>query len=158
MSEQPDSHLTEDDIEAYCAARMTPGMLRLCEEHLLLCASCRQRVREMDRFIAELRSALAEEEGSAPAQPIFVDRRGEERDLIRGLVRVSRLRTAGALLHAIARDRSLNGFGLLTIAPLEVGEEVTVTQGGERCTCIVRFCYPVGSFYRVGLERLSHLS
>jgi hypothetical protein len=122
---------------------------------LLLCKSCRERVREMDRFLAQLRATLADGDASSAVKTIFVDRRREERDPSREPVEVSRPEVGGPPLRGVSWDRSPGGLGVLTTVPLEVGERVVISAQTERYRCIVRFCYRRGSMYRVGLERLS---
>jgi anti-sigma factor RsiW len=51
-------HLTEDEVEDFVRKALSGAELALVEEHLLVCDSCRRRVEELDRFVADLRAAV----------------------------------------------------------------------------------------------------
>lgn len=52
-------HLTEDAIESYSLGRLPDPDSEILEEHVLLCASCQDRLQQMDEFIAAFKVASA---------------------------------------------------------------------------------------------------
>ena len=52
-------HLTEDAIESYSLGRLPDPESEIFEEHVLLCASCQDRLQQMDEFIAAFKVASA---------------------------------------------------------------------------------------------------
>ena len=52
-------HLDEAQLEAYSMGKLPESELAECEEHLLICDSCRQRVEENDIYIRSMRDAAA---------------------------------------------------------------------------------------------------
>jgi anti-sigma factor RsiW len=53
------THITEEDLERY-AMRMAPEAdLERIEEHLLICAECRDRLIETERVVAAFQAAGA---------------------------------------------------------------------------------------------------
>jgi len=57
---EPDFHLAEDDLERYSMGELAGEECVRLEEHLLLCETCRQRVREQDLFVQSMRHAASE--------------------------------------------------------------------------------------------------
>jgi predicted anti-sigma-YlaC factor YlaD len=57
---EPDSHLAEDDLERYSMGELAGEECARLEEHLLLCETCRQRVREQDLFVRSMKHAAEE--------------------------------------------------------------------------------------------------
>ncbi len=64
-----DGHLEEEEIERYSLAASDEGELSQLEEHLLLCAACRKKVENSDRYVTSMRLAAVQirsEEKRAP--------------------------------------------------------------------------------------------
>jgi hypothetical protein len=59
-------HLDEDQAERYAMGRLTEEEQAQCEEHLLVCNTCRDQVEEADRFVAAMKSATAAPLKKAP--------------------------------------------------------------------------------------------
>jgi len=51
-------HLSDDVLEKYALRMLADAELAACEEGLLLCEQCRQRLVEIEAFVARMRSAL----------------------------------------------------------------------------------------------------
>lgn len=59
MQQGHESHITDDDFELYSLNSLPePGLARV-EEHLLVCAACRERLEERDAYVAAMRAAAA---------------------------------------------------------------------------------------------------
>ncbi len=52
-------HIEEDDLDRFSMGTMSEEEAMPFEEHLLMCAECRQRVASSDEFVAAVRSAAA---------------------------------------------------------------------------------------------------
>jgi hypothetical protein len=52
-------HLDEEQAEKYSMGRLSEEEEARCEEHLLVCASCRQQVDSADRYVGAMKSAAA---------------------------------------------------------------------------------------------------
>ena len=63
----PGLHPSEDVLELYALRRLAEEDEAPLEEHLLICGKCRDRLEEMDEYVAAMREAL--EHGPA-AQPV----------------------------------------------------------------------------------------
>jgi hypothetical protein len=57
-------HLDEDQAEEYSAGVLSEAEQALCEEHLLVCETCRETVHETDQFLRAMKSAAREEAGT----------------------------------------------------------------------------------------------
>jgi len=53
----PLNHLKEEELEQYCLGRLAESRCARVEEHILLCASCRDRLTEADAFLAAMHQA-----------------------------------------------------------------------------------------------------
>jgi hypothetical protein len=54
-----DCHIQDDVLERYALGRITEGgQVGAVEEHLLVCAGCRDRLRGQDEFARVVRAAL----------------------------------------------------------------------------------------------------
>lgn len=54
------SHMDSDDVEAYSLGRMQTPEQNEAEEHLMICAYCRQRVASEDMFVNSIRAVLGD--------------------------------------------------------------------------------------------------
>jgi hypothetical protein len=54
---QPGAHLTDDELDDLVRKTLPETALARVEEHMLVCEFCRQRIEELDRFVASLRDA-----------------------------------------------------------------------------------------------------
>lgn len=52
-------HVSEDDLERYAMRTLPESAVAPLEEHLLICAECRGRLVETERYVAPLRAAEA---------------------------------------------------------------------------------------------------
>jgi len=52
------AHIDEDTLERYAMNRLPEAEAAAVEEHLLVCQDCQDRLAGIDRFLADLRSAL----------------------------------------------------------------------------------------------------
>jgi hypothetical protein len=65
----PDRHLDEEEIERYSLGHIAASELDRLEEHLLLCASCQERVEASDLFTGCMREAAAQVRRDPEAVP-----------------------------------------------------------------------------------------
>ena len=63
-------HPTEELLEEYHFGRVSEPLLANLEVHLLVCVPCQNRLREVDRSIAEIRSAAALWERDSRPAPV----------------------------------------------------------------------------------------
>lgn len=68
----PGLHPSEDALELYALRRLAEGDEAPLEEHLLICEKCRNRLEEMDEYVAALREAL---EHGPVTQPVALPKR-----------------------------------------------------------------------------------
>ena len=54
--------------------------------------------------------------------------------------------------HATIADISEKGCGVRAEKPIETGAAVGIDGDGFHGSGIVRFCYPAGGLYRIGIE------
>ena len=59
------SHSTDEVLEQYSLVWLSEEETARLEEHLLICADCRQRLEEIDEFVRAIRQALTEYEQAA---------------------------------------------------------------------------------------------
>jgi uncharacterized CHY-type Zn-finger protein len=52
-------HAAEDDLESYAMRTLSASEVESLEEHLLLCAECRDRLTAADEYVAAMKSAAA---------------------------------------------------------------------------------------------------
>jgi anti-sigma factor RsiW len=52
-------HIDEEQLEKYAMNRVSGAEEARIEEHLLVCSTCQQRLREVSQFVAALRDAAA---------------------------------------------------------------------------------------------------
>jgi anti-sigma factor RsiW len=52
-------HVSEDDLERYAMRTLPAPESDRLEEHLLVCQSCRDRLKATDEYVAAMRSAAA---------------------------------------------------------------------------------------------------
>lgn len=52
-------HIDDDALEAYSLGRLADADAAPVEEHLLVCAECRDRLAEWDEYVRAMRSACA---------------------------------------------------------------------------------------------------
>ena len=52
-------HATEDDLERYAMRTLPAPEVESLEEHLLICAECRDRLTATDQFVAAMKAAAA---------------------------------------------------------------------------------------------------
>ncbi len=52
------AHVSADRLEEYCLGRVPAAELAGVEEHLLVCQACQDRLRDTDRYIRVMRSAI----------------------------------------------------------------------------------------------------
>jgi hypothetical protein len=57
-------HLNDSEIERYSMGRSTGEELDRCDEHLLICETCRRQVEETDVFLRAMRGAAARSQKS----------------------------------------------------------------------------------------------
>lgn len=60
MTFEPESHVAEEDLERYSMGELLEAECARFEEHLLLCESCRERVRQQDLFVRSMKHAAAD--------------------------------------------------------------------------------------------------
>lgn len=54
------AHIDDDTLEAYSLGRLTDADTALIEEHLLVCAQCRDRLTWWDEYTVAMRKAIRE--------------------------------------------------------------------------------------------------
>ncbi len=64
MAYTGNQHLDEDQADDYSMGALSESEEALCEEHLLVCETCRQKVNETDQYVRAMKSATREEAGS----------------------------------------------------------------------------------------------
>jgi hypothetical protein len=69
MQLELNDHPSVEVLEEYCFKRLPPAILEPVEEHLLVCETCRETVRETDEFILLMKFAIAEGAADAPRMP-----------------------------------------------------------------------------------------
>ena len=52
-------HISEDALERYAMRTLPEPELAVLEEHLLICAECRQRLQATEQYVAAMREAAA---------------------------------------------------------------------------------------------------
>jgi hypothetical protein len=60
------SHLDAEILEQYAMGRLSDDQAAECEEHLLFCHSCQDRLEEFDRFLLAMRQVVAQQAQPAP--------------------------------------------------------------------------------------------
>jgi hypothetical protein len=60
MSNDIDPHIGAEELEDYAMGRITGEQAGRLEEHLLICATCRQRLEETDTYTSAMRHAAAQ--------------------------------------------------------------------------------------------------
>jgi hypothetical protein len=60
------SHETEDQLELYALGRLPESRNAAVEEHLLLCASCREKLDDVENFALAMQRAIGSEPVHAP--------------------------------------------------------------------------------------------
>lgn len=60
MPTAPAAHPSDDALELYSLGRLRPSEAAAIEEHILICAECRQRLKDSDEYVAAMRQALTE--------------------------------------------------------------------------------------------------
>jgi len=60
------AHINEDDLEKYGMQTLPEAELAPLEEHLLICAECRDRLEATERYVAAIRAAAAKLDKSRP--------------------------------------------------------------------------------------------
>ncbi len=60
MRVAPEHHMNDEQIENYSMGRIAEEECERCEEHLLICESCQNRVTEMDEYILAIAAAGSE--------------------------------------------------------------------------------------------------
>jgi hypothetical protein len=58
MSTPQGTHPTDDALENYALARLSSSEIAAVEEHFLVCQECRDRLREIDEYVAAMKQAL----------------------------------------------------------------------------------------------------
>jgi hypothetical protein len=53
-------HASDDDLERYAMRTLLEAELEPLEEHLLICAECRERLDETETYVAAMRAAAGE--------------------------------------------------------------------------------------------------
>ena len=61
-------HGMDDRLELYALGRLGDTDLALLEEHLLICAACRERLNEIEDYAIAVRQALKTDPGVSPAR------------------------------------------------------------------------------------------
>ena len=77
MEQDTKKHVEEERLEAYAMQSMAEDEAAIVEEHLLLCATCMDRLEEIERYQQAMRGAakrIREEEVQAPVTPGAWDR------------------------------------------------------------------------------------
>lgn len=64
MSATHKSHPSDNDIELYALGRLSDEVAAPIEEHLLVCDSCRDRVKQADEFVTTICAALRDDEAA----------------------------------------------------------------------------------------------
>lgn len=64
MAYTENQHLDEEQAEEYSMGVLSEAEQALCEEHLLVCETCRETVHETDQFLRAMKSAAREEAGT----------------------------------------------------------------------------------------------
>lgn len=54
------AHINDDALEAYSLGRLVDADTALIEEHLLVCAQCRDRLAGWDEYTVAMRKAMRE--------------------------------------------------------------------------------------------------
>lgn len=67
-------HAGDDELELYSMGRLSGHDLKVFEEHLLVCASCQDRLAEVDSFVKATRAAAKDLAGDVDAKPGYVER------------------------------------------------------------------------------------
>lgn len=67
-------HAGDDELELYSMGRLSGHDLEVFEEHLLVCASCQDRLAEVDSFVRATRTAAKDLAGDVDAKPGYVER------------------------------------------------------------------------------------
>jgi hypothetical protein len=64
-------HIGDEDLERYLLNKLPEPEAAAAEEHLLVCAGCRQRLEETERYVRAMRTALSrtEQEEAARERP-----------------------------------------------------------------------------------------
>ncbi len=62
-----EAHADEERLERYAMGLLTEAESAPLEEHLLLCAGCREKLSEFDEFLSTLRSTRADPSGPPEA-------------------------------------------------------------------------------------------
>jgi len=55
----PNEHISEESLESYTLGSLNEPLVADLEEHLLLCAACQEKLREIDGYVAAMRGAAA---------------------------------------------------------------------------------------------------
>lgn len=65
MAVDPTSHLSDETLERFAMSKLAEPALAPCEEHLLLCHLCQDKLQDMDKYVRAAKSAAAK----LPAEP-----------------------------------------------------------------------------------------
>jgi len=68
------SHQADEHLEVYALGRLGEPLLAEVEEHLLVCASCQERVDDLEAFALAMRRAAADEPSGPSVSSWFSDR------------------------------------------------------------------------------------
>jgi hypothetical protein len=63
------THVSGDDLERYSMLTVEEPEMGRIEEHLLVCARCRNRLHDTDEYVAAMTAAAAESERGRKRQP-----------------------------------------------------------------------------------------
>ena len=53
------AHISDDDLERYAMLTLGEAEIERLEDHLLICPKCRERLDEIERYVAAMRAAAA---------------------------------------------------------------------------------------------------
>jgi methionine-rich copper-binding protein CopC len=110
--------VSDDCLDRYALGGLAAGENAHLEEHLLLCADCRQRLAETDRFIAALRGAAAVLDPTAPPvpKPAVVSQTARSRNRFLVLIAAAVILLAfGPALWQRAPQRAVSAAVLLAV-------------------------------------------
>ena len=66
MASQPNRHLDDERLDGYALSRLDEAATAECEEHLLVCEACRERLDQTEAFVAGIRTAAPRREERRP--------------------------------------------------------------------------------------------
>ena len=74
MDPSIERHLQDDDVEQYSMGLLPEEKLPQLEEHLLICAACRDRVEEHDSYLKAIRGAAVAARAAGEPQRLWIMR------------------------------------------------------------------------------------